>query len=129
MGVWDKELTGADDVPLGQPVLRFSDLNENSTRYDYLAAAPDDDELVKMWIAIGTTSAVVAVWVGVIFSSVLCSKKARSLSFNLYLVFLMIPDFFMSFLCTIACFLAVSVGHWYSSGWCKFQSWFIVFGK
>mmetsp|Transcript_31671 Transcript_31671/g.64435 ORF Transcript_31671/g.64435 Transcript_31671/m.64435 type:complete len:525 (+) Transcript_31671:325-1899(+) len=126
--IWSKTLTGADDVPLGQPVLRFSDLNENSTRYDYLAAAPSDDDLVKMWIAIGTTSVVVSVWVGIIFSGIACSRKARALTFNLYLLFLMVPDFLMSFLCAIACFLAVSAGHWYSPFMCHFQSWFIVFG-
>lgn len=126
--IWSKTLSGADDVPLGQPVLRFSDLNENSTRYDYLAAAPSDDDLVKMWIAIGTTSVAVSVWVGIIFSGILCSHKARALTFNLYLLFLMVPDFLMSFLCAIACFLAVSAGHWYSPFMCHFQSWFIVFG-
>mmetsp|Transcript_2943 Transcript_2943/g.4985 ORF Transcript_2943/g.4985 Transcript_2943/m.4985 type:complete len:522 (-) Transcript_2943:87-1652(-) len=127
-GLWSKEMTGADDVALGQPVLRFADLNDNSTRYDHLVAAPSDDDLVKAWVAIGTTSVAVSVWVGIVLLSVLLSRNVRAKPFNWYLAFLMVPDFFMSFFCSIACFLAVAVGHWYSSSWCRFQSWFIVFG-
>lgn len=115
-------------VPLGQPVLRYSDLNENSTRYDYLAAAPSDEDLVKMWISTGSVSAICAVSVAIVLTSIFLSKKARNLSFNIYLVGLMVPDFSLSFFCAMVCFMSAAVGHYYSPAMCRLQSWVTVFG-
>mmetsp|Transcript_22992 Transcript_22992/g.47843 ORF Transcript_22992/g.47843 Transcript_22992/m.47843 type:complete len:290 (+) Transcript_22992:2772-3641(+) len=115
-------------VPLGRPVLRYSDLNDNSTRYDYLAAAPSDEDLVKMWIFTGIVSAICAMAVAFVLISVLLSKKARTLSFNIYLVGFMVPDFSLSFFCAMICFMSTAVGHYYSPAMCRLQSWVTVFG-
>ena len=107
----DERTMSRQAILLGQPVLRYSELNENSTRYDYLVAAPSDDDLVKMWTTTGSVSVFVTIFVAVVFTSVLLSKKTRQLSFNLYLVGLMIPDLTMNFFCIIRCFMAVASRH------------------
>jgi len=124
----DEQTMSLRAVPLGQPVLRYSELNEDSTRYDYLVAAPSDNDLVKMWVSTGSVSVFVAIVVAVIFASILLSKKTRKLSFNLYLVGLMIPDLTMNFFCSIRCFMAVAARHSPGPAMCRFQSWFTFFG-
>lgn len=110
------------------PLLRASDLDENSTRWDHHASAPSDEALVRWWICIGTASAFVAIVVAVVMCAILMKAKTRRLSFNLYLVGLMVPDFIYSFVCGIFCFMNVAVGRFYSQMTCLLQSFFLTLG-
>jgi hypothetical protein len=56
----------------------------------------------------------------------LLNKAARKSSFNIYLLFLMVPDIAYCLLCSITCALNASAGHYYSSSLCKFQSFYVV---
>jgi hypothetical protein len=59
---------------------------------------------------------------------ILSSRKARRNPFNIYLLYLMIPDFMFSLLCGITCTLNAVKGEYWSSWMCSFQQWYVVFG-
>lgn len=108
--------------------LTIWELNENSTRIEVFAAAPSDDFLIQAWwswVAVGFLVGIFSLIVGV---SIITSRNARRNSFNLYLVYLSIPDFTFSCLCGLTCLLN-AINKEYLSGWmCNFQSWYVVFG-
>jgi hypothetical protein len=118
-----------ESVPLGQPIYRWSDMNDESEYWDYYVAAPDDQEtLVQMWWGLGAVSLAAAVFVLTVMSSILLSPKARASSFNMYLVYLMVPDFFFSASCVFICWLSATAGHFRSSALCHYESFYVVFG-
>lgn len=117
-----------DTTPLNVPPLRTWDLNENSTRYDHIVAAPSDEALVRMWAIWSALTFLVSVFVLIVFLGILSDTKARRSSFNLYLIFLMVPDLVFSLICTISCAINSLVGHFYSESLCRFQSFYVMFG-
>ena len=86
-----------ESVPLGQITIRQWELTRHSTRYDRLQAAPSDEQLETMWLVWIVVSSVVAIGVGTVLLGLLADRKARQNPFNLYLVFLMVPDVLFSF--------------------------------
>merc|ERR1711976_1090557 len=60
--------------------------------------------------------------------SITVDEKVRSKPFNLYLIYLMIPDFTFSLLCAITCLLNALNGGFYSHAMCNFQQLYVVFG-
>jgi len=115
-------------VPLGQPPLRQWEVNENTTRYERLQAAPSDHDLVLMWSLWMAINVVVAVIVALVLFSILLHRKARSNPFNIFLVFLMVPDFLFSACCALSCLLNALVGHYWSAAMCQFQAFYVVLG-
>ena len=115
-------------VPLGQPTLRVWEINENSTRYERLQAAPSDDKLIIMWSTWIWISGGIAIFIGFMLVALLVNRKARSNPFNLFLIYLMVPDFAFSAFCGLTCFMNTSVGHYWSASMCQFQSFYLVFG-
>ena len=116
------------DDRLDVPRLRYWELDENSTRYDRLVAAPSDQELWYMWLFWGILTGAVAVFVMGVFLAVISSRRARKSPFNLYLLYLMLPDAFYSGMCLVSCVLNLTVGHYYSENWCRTQSFYLIFG-
>jgi hypothetical protein len=116
------------EVEKGQPPLRIWELNENSTRYDNLVAAPSDEELKLYWLAWAGITSFVGISCLLIFLGVLSSRKARRNPFNVYLLYLMVPDIMFSLLCAITCTLNAVKGEYWSSWMCNFQQWYCVFG-
>ena len=108
--------------------MRVWELNENSTRYDAIVAAPSDEALMHYW----WTWAVVATMVGIasliLFLGIAFSPKARKNPFNLYLLYLSIPDFIFSLSCGITCLLNAINGEYWAAWMCNFQQWYCVFG-
>jgi hypothetical protein len=74
------------NVPLGQPPLRQSDLDEDSSRYDHSHAAPSDDFLRHTWITWSSMFYVMAGFNLLVHMSVIFSRRARRKAFNLYLM-------------------------------------------
>ena len=97
------------------------------TRYDHLMAAPSDRELRIMWISWSALAGVVAIFVGFVLLAVLSSQKARNRSFNLYLVFLTLPDIFFSAACAVTCALNAAAGYYLSDWMCSFQAFYCAF--
>ena len=56
------------------------------------------------------------------------NRRAQARPFNVYLLFLMIPDLQMNLFCALTCFLNAIHGRYVSEAFCKFQSFYIIFG-
>ena len=89
----------------GHAELRIWELTDNSTRYEYLLAAPSDEQLTKYWTAWAVISLAGGLFVAVFLLGILTSRSARKRPFNLYLIYLMVPDSIFSILCRIVCML------------------------
>lgn len=111
----------------GSAEVREWEIYENSTRYDHLLAAPSDEQLTKYWSAWVGISLFGGLFVAFILLPFVLSKKVRSRSFNLYLVYLMIPDAVYSILCGIVCMLH-AINKSQVAELCNFQMLFIVWG-
>lgn len=114
--------------PLGVPALRSWDLNENSTRYDTILAAPSDDVLSLMWIIYSVVLFLFTIMMVIVFLAIVTNKKIRSNTFNLYLIFLMIPDIVFTGFCAINCTWLVIHGGYIYEWVCPFQSFYLIYG-
>lgn len=113
------------------PIL-LSELNENSTRYDYIVAYPSDSSArPKVWISWTIVTAIVNIACLILILGISTSRRARSRSFNLYIVFLTLPDLVFSGLCMYTCLSNYIRGEYSAQDNpinCKFQAWYCVFG-
>jgi hypothetical protein len=116
------------DVPLGQPRIRWWELDGTSPNYFKAVAAPSDNDLVTMWSIMAAFLLIVWLIVATVFTGLALSKTARKNPFNLYLLFLMFPDFIYSFMCWITCFMSAINGEYWSPSMCRWQSVYLVFG-
>ena len=73
----------------GTAEIREWEIDENSTRYDYLLAAPSDEQLTRYWYSWAGISLFGGLFVAAILFGFLSSKNVRSRSFNVYLIYLM----------------------------------------
>uniref|UniRef100_A0A7S2W4V9 G-protein coupled receptors family 1 profile domain-containing protein n=1 Tax=Eucampia antarctica TaxID=49252 RepID=A0A7S2W4V9_9STRA len=111
------------------PILRRSELNTTTaTHYDWLVAAPSDEVMMKAWIIWSTISTVVSLSCIILIASILASSRTRSKTFNIYIVFLTLPDGLFSTMCAVTCFQNISAGKYHSTFGCQFQSWYSSFG-
>ena len=116
------------DTELGRPPIRIWELNENSTRYDQIVAAPSDSDLVIMWSLWAGISFVVSAFVFVVLLSIVRSKRVRKNPFNMYLIYVMIPDLVVSLPCAFTCMLNAIKGMYWSAPMCKFQTIYLIWG-
>mmetsp|Transcript_30683 Transcript_30683/g.53028 ORF Transcript_30683/g.53028 Transcript_30683/m.53028 type:complete len:391 (+) Transcript_30683:1-1173(+) len=108
---------------------RTEDLNKGgSTRYDHLVAAPSDEQLVLIWSVWASIAFAVGILSFIVFLGILSSKRTCHQPFNLYLVYLMIPDFVFSLCCSVTCLLNAISGSYWSHWMCSFQQFYAVFG-
>lgn len=120
---------GTSSLDKAVPALRVAILNEDSSRYDHIAAAPPDEELVKYWYSWTVLAFVNGLFSFIVFLlSIVINKKLREKPFNLYLIYLMIPDFVFSLLCAMTCLLNTINGAYGSHSMCNFQQFYTVFG-
>lgn len=119
--------TTIEDKPLNQIPLRAWDINENSTHYDQLVAAPSDSDLFKMWSSWAALTFLTGIITTAVLIPVVTSKKAMRNPFNLYLVFLMLPDACVAFACALSCTTNAMAGHFTSDWGCYLQSFYLVF--
>lgn len=115
-------------VELGQPPLRSWELTSNSSRYDRLVAAPSDETLELIWLLWTVIFFFIAAFIWVVFLGILSRRKTRSLTFNLYAVYMIFPDIVFTTSCVLTCLLNAASGHYYSATMCRFQAWYVVFG-
>ena len=117
-----------EDVQLGKPGLRVWELNENSTGYDRQRAAPSDETMQKVWIAWSTFFFAFAIFNIIVFLGIVTARKVRSRPFNVYVIFLMIPDIIYTFSCAIQCAFLAARNGFVSPGVCQLQSFYLMFG-
>ena len=112
----------------GTPDIRWDEVDGDSTRYDIFTAAPPDEQLVKYWFSWAGLALVVGFFSLTLFLSLASNKTVRSKPFNLYLIYLIIPDFTFSILCGITCLMNAVNGEYWSHAMCNFQQLYVVFG-
>lgn len=117
-----------NDVPLGRPPLRVWDLDQlpDADRYDRLVAGPSDDGLRIMWIGTSTAAFTVFAFASLVFVGMIVCRDCRRNPFNVYLVYLMLPDIVAGILCGATCAMNAAKGEYWSSGMCRFQSAYLV---
>lgn len=102
--------------------------HNNPTRYNDILVAPSDEDLRTMWIVYATLLFVFTIFMSIVFIAIVTNKKLRSNSFNLYLIFLMVPDLICTGFCDINCaWLAINGGFCFQ-GMCSFQFFYLMFG-
>ena len=97
-------------------------MNENSTHYDRMVAAPSDSDLVKFWSGWSGIMLLTGIITTFILIPIVRKRSVRKNPFNLHLVFLMIPDVLVSFACGLTCLSNAIAGYYTSEALCKFQS-------
>lgn len=117
-------------MSLHQLKFRYSELNSTNSRYDSIEAGASDDERFVQWVVFATISLGVASFITLVLLSILCSRnpQLKRRAFNLYLVFLTVPDLVLSLFCGINCVLNAVHGDYISAAWCRFQGVYLVWG-
>ena len=101
----------------------------NATRYDLIRASPDAATLETMWVGWAIIAEISAAACAVVILAILCDRQARASSYNLFVVFVTLPDFLFSFLCGMTCARNAARGGLYSDDMmCEFQAWYCIFG-
>mmetsp|Transcript_9213 Transcript_9213/g.19129 ORF Transcript_9213/g.19129 Transcript_9213/m.19129 type:complete len:111 (+) Transcript_9213:178-510(+) len=95
-------------------ILRDRNLSSGLDRYDHLLAAAADEDLVVAWAVWSSIAYFVFGFVLLVFIAILRIKSARKNPFNLYLVYLMIPDMVFSGGCATTCLLNAIKGEFWS---------------
>ena len=104
-------------------------LASNASRYELFRASTDADTLATMWLVWAVVAELSAAACLLVMVAILCDRRARASSFNLYVVFVTLPDFLFSFLCGITCARNHARGGLYSdAAMCEFQAWYVIFG-
>jgi hypothetical protein len=113
-------------ISINEIPIRRWELNENSTHYDYMIAAPADSELVQFWTGWSVIMLVTGVFITVLLIPIVSTAKVRKNPFNVYLIFLMIPDVLVAWICGFTCLSNAIAGHFTSSFMCYFQSFYMI---
>lgn len=120
--------TGITTLNKATPVIRIDELTDDSSRYEHFSAAPPDEELVKYWYSWVALAFINGFFSLLVFLSIVANRRARRKPFNLYLIYLMIPDFTFSLLCALTCLMNAIHGSYWSHWMCNFQQFYVVFG-
>lgn len=97
-------------------------------RYQSMLSAPSNDTMHTIWSTWSTLFFLFGSFNTVILLGVLSSRQVRKKPFNLYLIFLMIPDILMTIFCAIQCALLASNGGYRNQLECYLQSVYLIFG-
>ncbi|CAJ1947791.1 unnamed protein product [Cylindrotheca closterium] len=107
--------------------LRDWELGPNNTIFDNLKAAPSDKDLLWQWGLLVGLSVFALVAILIVFLAILQDRKCRKNSFNVYILFLMVPDILFTGLGIMTTSLNIANGSFYSWGHCHLQSYYSVF--
>lgn len=110
------------------PILRDWQINATHSRYDIARSAPSEDVLKIQFSILAGINLIVAVACFILLVAILRSRNVRKQPFNLYLLFIVIPDFVAAASCFITCVLSAPAGAYFSEAMCGWQSWYLVFG-
>jgi hypothetical protein len=117
-----------DQVELGQVRIRWDDLDDASTTFERSIAAPSDETIRVMWLGLTFVGLIDSLFVAIVFFGIMSSKKVRNSPFNMYLLFLMFPDFIYGFFCFVTCIMNYVKGEYWGPGMCYWQAMYLVFG-
>lgn len=123
-------------------VMPINSLSPTVEEVEILVAPPSADRTrLLMWYGWGLLSVYCFLFILGVFGELIYSmcvqyrrdptapqQTRRRSPFNLYLIFLMIPDLTMSGFCALTCIGNIIARKFMSEGMCHFQSWYAVFG-
>jgi len=116
------------DPRLDDPTLFRSDVNQTQlSRFEYARVSASPQNLHIQFAILGTINLLVTLFTGTLIASILRSKKLRKQPFDLYLVFLAIPDFFSGFSCMLTCLMSVRGKAYVGEAMCGYQSFYLNF--
>eukprot|EP00522_Entomoneis_paludosa_P008699 CAMPEP_0172443848 /NCGR_PEP_ID=MMETSP1065-20121228/4037_1 /TAXON_ID=265537 /ORGANISM="Amphiprora paludosa, Strain CCMP125" /LENGTH=475 /DNA_ID=CAMNT_0013194207 /DNA_START=162 /DNA_END=1589 /DNA_ORIENTATION=- len=101
-----------------------TDISELS-RFDYPRVSSSPDDLHVQFAILGTINILVALASGLLILSILRSKTLRQKPFDLYLLFIAIPDFISGFSCMLTCLLSVKGKEYVGEAMCGYQSFYL----
>mmetsp|Transcript_10494 Transcript_10494/g.25149 ORF Transcript_10494/g.25149 Transcript_10494/m.25149 type:complete len:381 (-) Transcript_10494:133-1275(-) len=113
------------DVPLNEPPFRWS---SDLSYWDASLGSFGDSTRRWIWLFFGVQNILATVIIGFVLLSILINKEARKKPFNLFLMFLMIPDLVFSGGDLFIYFLNYTAGRYISVAACKVQSFLLLFG-
>lgn len=90
--------------------------------------SPSHRLLVKLWISWAVLDGIFGLFSFVVWLAIARSKRARSSPFNMYLLLLMLPDWFYNFNFCISSTMNAINGAYYGFKMCMWQSWYSVWG-
>jgi hypothetical protein len=104
------------------------ELDETHTRYQYPRASPSEDTLRIQFAILATVNFIVAVACLIFIVALLRSREQLLLqkTFNLYVLFVAIPDFAASFFCFLTCAMSATISEFYSEAMCGFQAFYLI---
>lgn len=108
--------------------LHVWDLTSSSTRYEHSVALPSSSTIWTGMTVYATISVVVSTVLFIQLLSIWTNATVRSKAFNLYLMFLVLPDFIFSGACGITCAWNAVATTIRSQSLCEWQSSYTVFG-
>lgn len=90
--------------------------------------SPIESLLVKYWIAWAVLDGCFGLFSLTVWIAIVRSRRARSSPFNIYLLALMLPDWFYNFNFSITSTMNAINGEYWSYQMCAWQSWYSVWG-
>lgn len=118
--------SSSSSTPINEPTIRIWELTEDSSHYDRMVAAPSDSDLVKFWSGWSAIMLFTGIVTTLILIPIVRRRSVRKNPFNLYLIFLMIPDMLVAWTCGLTCLSNAIAGHYISESMCKAQSWYMI---
>ena len=97
-------------------------------RFDYKLAWPSQSHLKIQFLLLAIINAIVSTVCLLLIVGILRYRKVRQNAFNLYILFIAIPDFIVSFFCFLTCAMSAPEGRFYSEWMCSFQAFYLLFG-
>eukprot|EP00934_Nitzschia_sp_Nitz4_P004722 Nitzschia sp. Nitz4//scaffold174_size87051//48049//49275//NITZ4_005112-RA/size87051-processed-gene-0.90-mRNA-1//-1//CDS//3329538881//4712//frame0 len=97
-------------------------------RYDYPLLEPSPQTLHIEFSILASITALTSCFVFLLIVALLRSKRVMSNPFNLYLLCIAIPDFWISFLCFFTCVFSAPKSSFVSEWMCGFQSFYLNWG-
>ena len=116
------------DVQLGRPGVRIWEVDESSTNFERQRAAPSDETLHRVWMAWSTFFFAFATFNVIVFLGIITARKVRRRPFNVYVIFLMVPDIVYTLSCAVQCAILSARGGFITPGSCQVQSFYLMFG-
>mmetsp|Transcript_18138 Transcript_18138/g.49498 ORF Transcript_18138/g.49498 Transcript_18138/m.49498 type:complete len:547 (-) Transcript_18138:67-1707(-) len=112
---------------LDDPRLFRSNVTDSSelSRFDYPRVSSEPEDLHIQFAILGSINVVVALFTGLLCLAILKSKRLRQKPFDLYLLFIALPDFVSGFCCMLTCLMSARGREYVGERMCGFQSFYL----
>jgi hypothetical protein len=110
---------------IDDPKLYVWELDETHARYQYPRASPSEGTLRIQFAILATVNGLVAAACLIFIVALLRSRELLQKTFNLYVLFIAVPDFVASFFCLMTCAMSATISEFFSEAMCGFQAFYL----